>query len=97
VEGLASLGVPCGAVNALDRVFEDPQVKARGMRVDVPHPRAASGTVPLIANPIRMTATPPAYGTAPPTLGQHTDVVLDELLGLGEEERGALRGAGVIG
>lgn len=97
VEGLAAEGVPCGPVNTIDAVFEDPQVVARGMRVDVPHPEAASGTVPLIANPIKMSATPPAYRTPPPTLGQHTDEVLEEILGLDEGARAALRAGGVIG
>ena len=78
-------------------MFADPQVQARGMRVDLPHPEAAAGTVPLIANPIKMGATPPAYRAAPPTLGQHTDEVLEELLGLGAAERQRLREAGVIG
>jgi crotonobetainyl-CoA:carnitine CoA-transferase CaiB-like acyl-CoA transferase len=97
VDGLAALGVPCGPVNTIDRVFADPQVQARGMRIDLPHPEAASGTVPLIANPIKATATPPAYRAAPPTLGQHTDEVLEELLGLDAAERRRLRDAGAIG
>jgi crotonobetainyl-CoA:carnitine CoA-transferase CaiB-like acyl-CoA transferase len=97
VDGLSELGVPCGPVNTIDRVFADPQVQARGLRVDLPHPEAAAGTVPLIANPIKMGATPPAYRTAPPTLGQHTDEVLRDLLGLSAAERRRLREAGAIG
>jgi crotonobetainyl-CoA:carnitine CoA-transferase CaiB-like acyl-CoA transferase len=97
VEGLAGLGVPCGPVNRLDQVFEDPQVRARGMRIDVPHPTAASGTVPLIANPIRMSETPPNYRQSPPTLGQHTDEVLQAELDLDVAELARLRKAGVIG
>jgi crotonobetainyl-CoA:carnitine CoA-transferase CaiB-like acyl-CoA transferase len=97
VDGLAALGVPCGPVNNLDQVFADPQVVARGMRIEMPHPEAASGTVPLIASPIKMSATPPSYRHAPPTLGQHTDEVLEELLGLDAGERGRLREQGIIG
>lgn len=97
VEGLAELGVPCGPVNRIDQVFEDPQVQARGMRVEVPHASAAAGVVPLVANPIRMSATPPAYRRGPPTLGEHTDEVLGELLDLDAAERRRLRDAGVIG
>ena len=96
VEGLAGLGVPCGPVNTLDQVFADPQVQARGMRLDLPHPSAASGSVPVVANPLKMSLTPPGYRHSPPTLGQHTDEVLDELLGLGEAERTQLRAAGTI-
>ena len=97
VDGLAALGVPCGPVNTLDQVFADPQVQARGMRIDVPHATAAAGTVPLIANPIQMSRTPPAYRHSPPTLGQHTDEVLAELLQLDSAERDELRAAGTIG
>ena len=84
VEGLARLGVPCSPVNTLDQVFADPQVQARGMRLDMPHASAAAGTVPLVANPLKMSATPPGYRHGPPTLGQHTEEVLVELLGIGE-------------
>jgi crotonobetainyl-CoA:carnitine CoA-transferase CaiB-like acyl-CoA transferase len=97
VDGLAALGVPCGPVNDIDQVFKDPQVQARGMRIEVPHATAASGSVPLIANPIRMSRTPPAYGLSPPTLGEHTDAILREFLELPDVELEGLRAAGVIG
>jgi crotonobetainyl-CoA:carnitine CoA-transferase CaiB-like acyl-CoA transferase len=97
VEGLAGLGVPCGPVNSLDQVFADAQVRARGMRIDLPHPSAALGSVPLVANPLKMSLTPPEYRHSPPTLGQHTDEVLAELLDLGEAQRAGLRAAGTIG
>jgi crotonobetainyl-CoA:carnitine CoA-transferase CaiB-like acyl-CoA transferase len=97
VEGLEGLGVPCGPVNDLAQVFADPQVVARGMRLDLPHATARAGTVPLIANPLKMSATPPAYRRSPPTIGEHTDEVLGELLGLDEAARAGLRAEGVIG
>lgn len=97
VDGLAALGVPCGPVNGLDQVFADPQVQARGMRIDVPHAPAAAGSVPLIANPIHMSRTPPSYRHGPPTLGQHTDAVLEDLLALDAAELERLRAAGTIG
>jgi crotonobetainyl-CoA:carnitine CoA-transferase CaiB-like acyl-CoA transferase len=97
VAGLAGIGVPCGPVNTLDQVFADPHVQARGMRIDLPHPDAAAGSVPLVANPLKMSLTPPAYRHGPPTLGQHTDQVLGELLGLGEAELAGLHEAGTIG
>ena len=95
VEGLAAVGVPCGPVNSLDQVFADPQVQARRMRLDMPHASATAGSVPLIANPLKMSATPPSYRHSPPTLGQHTDEVLHEL-GLGEADIAELRAAGAI-
>jgi crotonobetainyl-CoA:carnitine CoA-transferase CaiB-like acyl-CoA transferase len=75
---MESVGVPCGPINTLDKVFDDPQVQARGMRIDMPHP--AAGTVPLVANPIRMSATPVAYDRPPPMLGEHTAQVLADWL-----------------
>ena len=97
VEGLAALGVPCSPVNRLDEVFADPQVQVRGMRLEMPHDSAASGTVALVANPLKLSATPPSYRHGPPTLGQHTDEVLAELLDMNDGERGRLRAAGAIG
>ncbi len=94
VRALEAAQVPCGPINTIDRVFADPQVQARGMRVDLPHARA--GTLPSIANPIRFSATPIEYTHAPPLLGQHTDEVLAELLGLERTEIGRLRADGVI-
>src|SRR3546814_94059 len=70
IAALEAAGVPCGPVNTIDRVFEDPQVKARGMRIELPHPLADSGTVPLIANPVKFSGTPIDYRHAPPTLGR---------------------------
>ena len=78
VETFEAAGVPCGPINRLDEVFADPQVIARGLRIEMPHPQA--GTVPLVANPIRLSATPVAYRHAPPALGQHTGEVLAQWL-----------------
>jgi crotonobetainyl-CoA:carnitine CoA-transferase CaiB-like acyl-CoA transferase len=97
VDGLAGIGVPCSPVNQIDQVFADPQVQHRGMRIEMPHPAAAACMVPLIANPLKMSRTPPTYRESPPMLGQHTDEVLRELLKLKDEELAALRGQGVIG
>ncbi len=97
VDGLTALGVPCGPVNDLAQVFSDKQVQHREMRIDMPHPLAASGFVPLLGNPVKMSATPPVYAKPPPWLGQHTDEVLRELLALDEAELDRLRQEGVIG
>ena len=96
LEGLERLGVPCGPVNDLEQVFADPQTEDRGMRISMPHPLAGSGAVDLIGNPIKLSATPVSYRRAPPTLGQHTDEVLEEWLGLGADERRQLHDSGVI-
>ena len=86
VEGLAKLGVPCSPVNNVDQVFADPQVRSRGMQIALPHPQAGKGTVDLIGNPIKYSATPVDYRRAPPYLGQHTDEVLAEVLKLSAAE-----------
>lgn len=66
--------VPCGPIDSIAEVFENPQIVARGMRVDLPHP--ITGQVSLVANPMRMSATPPRYDLPPPTLDQHRDEIL---------------------
>ncbi|MDH3230165.1 MAG: CoA transferase [Alphaproteobacteria bacterium] len=96
LEGLRARHVPCSPVNTVDQVFADPQVRARGMQIEMPHPLAAAGTIPLVASPIRMSETPPGYRHAPPMLGQHTEEVLGELLDMGAAEIAALREAGIV-
>jgi crotonobetainyl-CoA:carnitine CoA-transferase CaiB-like acyl-CoA transferase len=73
-------GVPCGPINTVDQVFADPQVQARGMAIDMPHPQGQS--VALVANPIRMSESPVQYRRPPPTLGEHTGEVLSDWVGL---------------
>jgi crotonobetainyl-CoA:carnitine CoA-transferase CaiB-like acyl-CoA transferase len=96
VDGLSALGVPSGPVNNIRQVFEDPQVLHRGMRIAVPDPHVRDGAVPLVGNPIKLSQTPVGYRLPPPKLGQHTDEVLRELLGLSDNERAALRACQVI-
>lgn len=91
---LESVQVPGGPINTIKDVFEDPQVIARCMRVDLPHPRA--GTLPSIANPIRFSGTPIEYTHAPPVLGQHTEEILREVLGLEGTDIEQLRDARAI-
>ena len=91
---LESRGVPCGPINNIDEVFENEQVRAREVAIELPHPTA--GKVKLVRNPIRMSATPATSDKAPPLLGQHTDEVLRDVLGLGEAEITALRNKGVV-
>jgi formyl-CoA transferase len=91
---LEPLGVPCGPINRLDEVFDNPQVKHRRMRIDVPHP--LSGTVPQVASPIKFSRTPIVHDTPPPLLGQHTDDVLRGLLGKSDADIAELRANGVI-
>jgi formyl-CoA transferase len=94
IERLEAAGIPCGPINSIAQALADPQIVARGLRIDLPHPLA--GHVPLVGNPIKMSATPPAYERPPPLLGEHTEEVLRELIGCSEEDLLALKQAGVI-
>ena len=94
LECLDAAGVPCGPINTLDEVFADPQVQHRGMRIETAHPLA--GRVPLVGSPLKFSATPTREAAAPPTLGQHTAAVLQEVLDLDEATLQVLRREGVI-
>ncbi len=88
------VGVPCGPINTIADVFEDPQVKARGTQIRMTHPVA--GEIPLVASPLRLSQTPVQYRRAPPTLGQDTREVLGDLMGLSAQQIGDLTTQGVI-
>ncbi len=94
IELLEKAGVPCGPINDLQQVFADPQVQARGLRLDLPN--ALGSSTPQVASPLRLSVTPVAYRSAPPLLGQHTDSLLQRLLGMSEMQIAELREAGVI-
>ncbi|MFO5729853.1 CoA transferase, partial [Klebsiella pneumoniae] len=94
VAQLERVGVPCGPINDLAQVFADPQVKARGLAMQLPH--ALAGMVPQVASPMRLSKTPVEYRSAPPLLGEHTYQVLQQVLGLTPASVSALREAGVI-
>lgn len=87
-------GIPCGAINNIAQVFGHPQVKHRGMKIEVSHPLV--GSLPLVANPIKFSETPIAYEKAPPTLGQHTKQILTKLAGMTEREIEDLSKKGVV-
>ncbi len=91
---LEAVGVPCGPINDIGEVFENPQVKARGVAIDMPHPTA--GKVTLVRSPMKLSATPATSGMPPPLLGQHTDEVLRDVLGRSAEDIAALRAKGVL-
>jgi formyl-CoA transferase/CoA:oxalate CoA-transferase len=92
---LLAHGIPVGAINNIAEVVEHPQVVARQALVAMDHPRA--GKVRMVGAPVRLSETPGSVRTPAPMLGEHTDLVLRELLGLGADEIAALRAAGAIG
>lgn len=86
--------VPCGPINDYAQVFFDPQVRHRGLRVDIP--RGGGASVSTAASPLRLAATPPRYDVPPPLLGEHTDLVLKQVLNKTDEEITALRGSRIV-
>ncbi|MBM3489459.1 MAG: CoA transferase [Alphaproteobacteria bacterium] len=95
IERLEALKVGCGPINKLSEVFADPHVQARGVVVHMAHAATAAG-VKVIANPVRLSETPVDYRLPPPTLGQHTEEILGERLGLGAAAVADLRAKGVV-
>ena len=89
IAAMEAAGVPCGPINNLDQVFDDPQVQSRNVRIEMPHPLAKQ--VSLVANPIRMSESPVQYRQSPPTLGQHTDEVLQDWLDMAAADIDELR------
>ena len=94
VEILETAGVPNGPINDVAQVFEEPQVKARGIKVELDHPVA--GKLPTVASPMRFSATPVEYKLAPPVLGQHTEEILRGLLQLDDAAIARLRAEDTI-
>ncbi len=92
---LAEAQVPCGPINTLDRVFSDPQVLVRNMKVEIEHPKV--GRFYAIGNPVKTVGMEEGPFEPPPLLGQHTDEVLREVLGYSDERIAALRAQGAIG
>ena len=94
IQRLTAAGVPCGAVRNLHEVFSDSQLAAREMIADVTH--ATVGPLRLLGTPVKLSATPGSVRTAPPTLGQHTESVLQQELGLSSAQIATLRSHGAV-
>lgn len=94
VAELEVAGVACGPINDLSQVFADPQVVARELAIHMQHPLA--GTVPTVASPLRLSASPVEYRHAPPLLGEHTKEVLQQLLNMDVLTYDQLHAAGVV-
>ncbi|GAC1577625.1 MAG: CaiB/BaiF CoA-transferase family protein [Sphingomicrobium sp.] len=94
LEKLSAFGIPCGPINNIGQVFDDPQIQHRGMAVSTPHPLEPN--LKVVRSPLHFSQTPITDYSAPPLLGQHTDEVLTAELGLGADELVALRAAKVL-
>ncbi|MDX2169817.1 MAG: CoA transferase [Deltaproteobacteria bacterium] len=93
IERLNAAGVPSGPINDMAEVFADPQVRARGMFVELPHPQL--GTIKTTGVPVKLSASPGAIERLPPALGADTDAVLREA-GFAPDEIAALRADGAV-
>ena len=95
IEALAQRGVPCGPINTVDRVLEDPQVLHRQMVVEVEDPKL--GTLRVIGSPIKLSATPTVFSRPPPALGEHTEEIIEEfcLSGLAADRASSARTPGL--
>lgn len=85
---LEAAGIPAGPINTMEQVYQDPQVVARGLRLDLP--TGQGGQLPSVASPLRLSATPVQYRSAPPRLGEHTREVLSRVLELSPDKVEAL-------
>jgi len=94
LELLESAGVPNGPINNIAQVFEEPQVRAREVKIELDH--AAAGKLPLVSSPMRFSETQLEYNLAPPLLGEHTEEVLRGLLGKSDAEIAQLRVEGIL-
>ena len=84
LQTLEAVGIPAGPINTMEQVYQDPQVLARGLRLDLP--TRQGGVVPSVASPLRLSATPVQYRRAPPRLGEHTREVLARVLELSPDQ-----------
>jgi crotonobetainyl-CoA:carnitine CoA-transferase CaiB-like acyl-CoA transferase len=94
IEALEALKIGCGPINTLEQVFADPHVQAREMVVEMAH--GSGETVKVIANPVKLSATPPSYRSAPPVLGEHTQNVLTDVLKMSAADIAALKEKGIL-
>ncbi len=94
IDALEALKIGCGPINTLEQVFADPHVQAREMVVEMAH--GSGETVKVIANPVKLSATPPSYRSAPPVLGEHTNAVLTDVLKMSAAEIAALKDKGIL-
>jgi crotonobetainyl-CoA:carnitine CoA-transferase CaiB-like acyl-CoA transferase len=94
IDALEALKIGCGPINTLEQVFADPHVQAREMVVEMAH--GSGETVKVIANPVKLSATPPSYRSAPPVLGEHTEDVLASVLKMSASDIAALKEKGIL-
>jgi formyl-CoA transferase len=88
------VGLPSGPINELDKVFENEQIKSRDMRIELPH--SIDNKVTLLNSPIKIPTSPTKPHKAPPTLGEHTEEILQEKIGVDKDTVAKLRNEGIL-
>ena len=94
VKLLDDAGVANGPINMIEDVFKEPQVIARGMKIELPH--AVAGKVPLVASPMKFSETPIKHEVPPPVVGQHSDEILRNVLKKTDAQIAQLRSGGIV-
>ena len=94
--GLDEIKIACGPINKINEAFDNPQVQARNMEIEMRHPASGGKPIKMIGSPIKLSRTPVSYRRPPPMLGEHTDEILQELLELDPSICSELRQKGII-
>ena len=94
LEVFDKVGLPSGPINELDKVFENEQIKSREMQIELPH--SIDNKVTLLNSPIKIPTSPTKTHKAPPTLGEHTEEILKEKIGLDQDTVARLRDEGIL-
>lgn len=96
LQALEAAGVPASPIYNLQQVFDDPHIKSRGMSVEIDHPVPVSGKIKVVGHPVKYSLTPVTHYATPPRLGEHTDAVMNGVLGLDEVTIARLRAERVL-
>ena len=96
VDGLIKLNVPCGPINNIKQVFDDPQVKSRKMKISMNHGKMKNKKINLVGSPLNLSESPVKYKKTPPTLGEDTNKILKEFLKLNSSDLKRLKEKKII-
>ena len=96
VQGLTKINVPCGPINNIKQVFDDPQVKSRKMKINMKHKKSKTGKINIVGSPMNFSVSKIRYKKTPPTLGQDTKRFLNKFLKISLPEIKKLKDEGII-
>ena len=96
VQGLTKINVPCGPINNIKQVFDDPQVKSRKMKINMKHKKSKTGKINIVGSPMNFSVSKIRYKKTPPTLGEDTKKFLNRFLKISIPEIKKLKDEGII-